>query len=151
MASRAVEYTDMWWLIDESEHVGPDDAWGWVEVVLRYDDQQPFEVVLLYENADDVGVCHHFSRDLLGAGLGTHAGGGLVQVWPHTVGGDLYVALTDPDNGETWCFLAPRRHVQDFVTETLRLVPRDKESWFLAVPDDVAELELLEGRGDEWT
>lgn len=139
MASRAVEFTDSWWLVDDAPDVGYD---GWVEVVLRFDDSSPFEVTMMYEGADGTGVWHQFSRDLLGAGLGSHAGHGLVQVWPADDTG-IYVAITDQTDGETWCFIAPRPHIEGFMRETLRLVPRGQESWHLDVPDDVAE--LLEG------
>ena len=136
MASRAVEYTDSWWSFDEER---------WVEILLRYEDSQPFEVAM-YQSTDDADVllCQ-FSRDLLAAGTGVYVGAGSVQIWPDLHSDSVYVSYAET-TGDL-CFLAPGPHVRDFVAESFRLVARREESWFLAVPDDVAE--LLEGSDDE--
>ena len=137
MASRAVEYPDMWRVIYDSEHLRHGHPLP-VRVVLRYLVDDPFTVALEFDE-DNVW---HFARELLLLGLNTHAGLGDVRIWPQDDA--VFVTLSSPDGCATMA--ASRVGVRRFLMQTTRLVPIGQEVWHQVIPDDVAE--LLEGSED---
>lgn len=110
----------------------------------QYSPRDPLAVTVIFDTTSEAPVRWVFSRDLLSDGLERQSGTGDVTVTPvedeHGVPA-IQIQLSSPD-GDAF-MLASAEQVEDFVTQTWRLVPPGTEGALLDI--DLALDSLLNG------
>lgn len=105
-----------------------------------YSADDPYAIRMSFHVGADEPVEWIFARELLAAGLESHAGEGDVQVWPSEDRGleVLNLALSSPF-GEAH-FEAPRSATSAFLSRTFEMIAAGAESEFLDVDSELDEL-----------
>ena len=108
--------------------------------VLVFDPTDPYAVQLHLE-ARDGAVTWVFARELLVEGLYEPCGAGDVQVWPCLNGADEAVVVIELSSPEgTGLLETSSRRVQEFVSQSLQVLPLGQETTQLPIDDLIARL-----------
>ena len=122
--------------------IGPDGLTVSLACSLTYSRQEPYAVRLLLDTGTGKSVEGTFGRDLLAAALYRAEGIGDVRAWPSEAegaGGKILNIEVGPP-GECARFKARTAGIKTFLERTYELVPGGKESAFLNLDAELAEL-----------